>query len=448
MQQLRYSVYLKSIFIALDLIGVVFFYAFFYFTTFGKSLETFIIIGILTAFIWFLISGITRIYNIPRNFTLIRYGERLILHFLVFFPSFYFLLKIGGSAQPDFWKTSLSIFIFLLFLKPLLFLALKYYRKSGKNIRNIMLIGQGDSLSMLKEILKKREDFGYKVFPFHQEKFDLNELQKFWTENGIHSIFIPLNHNFSEDLYSKILEAAETFGVSVSMVPERIFDGLQKYQVEYFDVLPVLKVVETPLSEPANLFIKNLFDLVFSLVVLVAVGIWLVPIIALAIIINSRGPVFFLQKRYGYQNKVFNCIKFRTMVLNEERDSKTTLQNDKRITRVGRFLRKTSLDEFPQFFNVLIGQMSVVGPRPHMMFVEEHYKSFIQKYNLRNTVKPGITGLAQIRGYRGDRENMDWEMKKRIKVDLFYINNWTFTLDLVILIKTFALVLLGDKKAH
>jgi len=171
------------------------------------------------------------------------------------------------------------------------------------------------------------------------------------------------------------------------------------------------------------------------------------PIIAILIKTTSKGPVFFLQKRYGFHEEVFNCIKFRTMVVNDESTTKTTSVNDSRITRIGKFLRKTSLDELPQFINVLKGEMSVVGPRPHMLSVDNYYKPKIGRYSLRSMVSPGITGLAQVNGLRGDFGDVEVEMKKRVLADAFYVRNWSFVLDLVIILKTILLVIGGDKNA-
>ncbi|WP_449400384.1 sugar transferase [Chryseobacterium wanjuense] len=160
-----------------------------------------------------------------------------------------------------------------------------------------------------------------------------------------------------------------------------------------------------------------------------------------------KRPVFFIQKRYGFHEEVFDCIKFRTMIVNNESSTKTTSENDSRITRIGKFLRKTSLDEMPQFLNVLKGEMSIAPPRPHMLAVDNYYKPKIGRYSLRSMVSPGITGLAQVNGLRGDAGDVEVEMNKRVLADAFYVRNWSFVLDLVIILKTVLLVIAGDKNA-
>ena len=211
---------------------------------------------------------------------------------------------------------------------------------------------------------------------------------------------------------------------------------------------PVLIRSKFPLDFLTNIIIKRTFDIFFVIVVLVLICTWLFPLIAILIKLDSKGPVFFLQKRYGFHDQVFQCYKFRTMYVNDGCTTKTTEEKDKRVTKIGRFLRKTSLDEMPQFLNVLWGDMSVVGPRPHMLLVDDFYKLKIGRYSVRSLVKPGITGLAQVNGLRGDTGDMEIKMKKRILADAFYVKNWSISLDLVIIFKTIFLVIKKNKNAN
>ncbi|NJO03450.1 MAG: undecaprenyl-phosphate glucose phosphotransferase, partial [Bacteroidia bacterium] len=189
---------------------------------------------------------------------------------------------------------------------------------------------------------------------------------------------------------------------------------------------------------------KRFFDIVFALIVSILVLSWLIPIVALLIKLDSRGPVFFMQKRGGKDGQEFWCIKFRTMYHRNEGKFRLATKDDCRITPVGKFLRKTSLDEFPQFINVLKGNMTIVGPRPHAIEVDKVFRKAVDKYMVRYLVKPGITGLAQIKGFRG---NDDIYMKYRVRMDVFYVENWSFLLDLKIIGLTVSKMLLGDKNA-
>jgi putative colanic acid biosysnthesis UDP-glucose lipid carrier transferase len=201
----------------------------------------------------------------------------------------------------------------------------------------------------------------------------------------------------------------------------------------------VSPVTFSPLFKKQNLIIKRLFDIIISAIVISILFSWLLPVIALLIKIDSRGPVFFIQKRNKKGGRLFRCIKFRTMLVNENADMQTAILNDDRITGLGKFLRLSHLDELPQFINVLIGDMSVIGPRPHMVTENVKFKGILSFYNDRHFVKPGITGLAQSFGYHGPIKDLI-HLDKKIKYDIFYILNWSVTMDLKILIRTIGMI--------
>ena len=213
-----------------------------------------------------------------------------------------------------------------------------------------------------------------------------------------------------------------------------------------YDNIPVLNVAAVPLDERNNQIIKRAFDIFFSSIVLLLIFSWLYIIIALMIKLTSRGPVFFKQQRAGKGNRPFNCLKFRTMIVNTP-EFKQATKNDPRVTRVGKFLRKTSLDELPQFINVLTGEMSIIGPRPHPLKLNEEFSPRIEKFMARHYIKPGITGLAQAKGFRGETKD-DLSMKGRVKLDRFYIENWSFLLDLKIIVATIIALAKGDQQAY
>lgn len=189
--------------------------------------------------------------------------------------------------------------------------------------------------------------------------------------------------------------------------------------------------------QPASYYasVKRIMDVTISMVFILLVMSWLTPIVALLIKISSRGPVFFVQKRTGYMGVEFNCYKFRTMFINDEADTRQVSINDRRITRIGKFLRVTHIDETAQFFNVLLGDMSVVGPRPHMLLHTRNYSETVPYYNLRLEVLPGMTGMAQIKDYIGEI-SAERELRKRIQWDIYYMKNRSIMLDINILIST------------
>lgn len=309
-----------------------------------------------------------------------------------------------------------------------------------------MFLNENISTKVLKNILKERKDFGYKIFEF-QGDINIEELQAFWKKNGIHTLFLPLETTFDKNTEDNIFKLAEANKVHISLIPNISQNDWFLYDLGYIQNQPVLHQTSYPLDNYFNFILKRTFDILFSVIILVGICSWLFPIIAILIKTTSKGPVFFVQRRYGFHEEVFNCLKFRTMVVNDDSATKITTENDSRITKLGKFLRKTSLDEMPQFLNVLKGEMSIVGPRPHMLAVDDYYKPKIGRYSLRSMVNPGITGLAQVNGLRGDSGDREVEMKKRALADTYYVRNWSFVLDLVIILKTILLLITGDKNA-
>lgn len=455
MQRLRFSRYFKSVFILLDIlvIAIVFAYAFWRknkgdFSN-GWSELNIISFVILISF-WLLLSGRTKLYSIPRNLTFTIYLERIITHIFLFILGIILLAKVIDNSflKEDRFTIGISLIVLLFLIKSISFFTLKYLRFYGFNHRNIMFLSENKSTLLLKNILESRKDYGFKFFNFDQE-LSISNLKKFWIKNGIHTLYLPSeNSEVLQKLETEIFNAAEKYKVRISLVPDIIQNNFLRYDLEYIEMQPILTQSKFPLDHFSNFILKRLLDITFSLLFLIFIGSWLFPIIAILIKSSGKGPIFFKQERYGYHEKVFICYKFRTMVLNGGSTTETTAQNDQRITKFGKLLRRTSLDELPQFLNVLLGEMSIIGPRPHMLLVDEHFKQKIGRYSLRSFVRPGISGLAQVNGLRGDNGNIDLEMQKRILADTFYVKNWTLSLDLIIFLKTIFLLIKGDKKAR
>ncbi|MCB0854821.1 MAG: exopolysaccharide biosynthesis polyprenyl glycosylphosphotransferase, partial [Bacteroidetes bacterium] len=209
----------------------------------------------------------------------------------------------------------------------------------------------------------------------------------------------------------------------------------RQISIDFFGHIPIISLRQEPLKVLLNRVMKRGFDIAFSIFVIIFVYPILIPIISILIKLESEGPVFFLQPRSGKNNKVFTCYKFRTMKVNGEANEKQATKGDPRVTRVGAILRRTSLDELPQFINVLQGDMSVVGPRPHMLHQTDEYSQIIDKYLFRHFIMPGITGHAQVNGFRGETRDPIL-MKKRVEYDSWYIENWSMLLDMKIVLLT------------
>jgi len=455
MQRIRYSRYLKSIIILLDLLVIAGVFVLYFFNTSRDLIhdqeiwyETSFPLLLVISF-WILLSGRTKIYNISRNLTYILFVERIIIHFLLFIIGLVLIRKVSGNQffGSELTWLSLYLFVFIFLLKSTVYFLIRYIRAIGVNHRNVMFLSENNSTDVLKKTIEERKDFGYKIFSYNSSEVNTEELVDFWKKNGIHTLFIPTENSFSNETEDKLFRLAEANKVHISLIPNISKNNFFFYDLGYIQTQPILTQAKYPLDYYSNFLLKRTFDIIFSVLVLLFICSWLFPIIAILIKKSSKGPVFFIQKRYGFHEEVFNCFKFRTMVVNEDSASKTTSVNDKRITKIGKFLRKTSLDEMPQFINVLKGEMSIVGPRPHMLAVDNYYKPKIGRYTLRSLANPGITGLAQVNGLRGDSGDVEIEMNKRILADAFYIRNWSFILDIVIILKTILLVIKGDKNA-
>lgn len=334
---------------------------------------------------------------------------------------------------------------------------LKKIRRMGMNFRRVALVGSNTSASLLRHELQGDPGYGYKIMgvfdddPVSLHNFSdfytapVHELREFVRLNNIDMIFYTLNADESSAL-RKVMEVADEMGIEFVYLPD-ISPSLRGHFVpSHIGSVPAMTHTVSPLSRSVNGILKRVFDILFSLPVVALFPLWGLPV-AIGIKLSSPGPVFFKQKRTGIRGKDFYCYKFRTMKVNDQADKLQATENDPRKTRFGDFLRRTSIDELPQFFNVLLGNMSVVGPRPHMVSQTIDYSRLIEKYMVRHAIKPGITGWAQVNGYRGGTKHL-WQMERRVEYDVWYIHNWNFFLDLKIICLTVLNALRPDKNAY
>lgn len=342
-----------------------------------------------------------------------------------------------------------SLFYFLMILYRLsIDSILKNYRATGGNIlKCIVIVHKNHGIDLYKEIVQNPE-LGYRCDGVFFVKKHLN-LDKSVPNLGY---FSSLNHKeisnydmifFSQKLslqfQEEIIKLADDLNIKINSIPILPFFDVKNFFISKISTVPYIKINKLPLDKSYNFFIKRSFDIIFSFLVIILILSWFVPLIGLLIKISSKGPVFFIQKREGFRGKIFNCIKFRSMVVNSYSDSVMADENDSRITKFGKFLRISSIDEVPQFFNVFFGDMSIVGPRPHPIKLNECYNHKIKDFNLRHRYKPGITGLSQVSGYSGYISSFD-QMNKRVKTDLAYFKNWSLIMDIKIMFKTFLIL--------
>lgn len=324
----------------------------------------------------------------------------------------------------------------------LLYSFLKYRRKKGLNTSRVLIVGESETTCLLRQIIKTNRILGYNFIGFASDNSKNPEclgtpdqLVQLIKKHQIQMLFVSLSL-FSHQIESReYLNICSTMGIRLRFIPENQRWLRTRANMESIGGLVMIDPQAIPLDEWSLRIWKRLSDLLISSFAILFIFTWLFPIIAIIIKISSKGPVFFVQKRTGINKKTFYCIKFRSMKVNNRANCQQAHANDARISPIGQFLRKTNLDELPQFFNVFLGQMSIVGPRPHMLRHTGTYTKLIDQYLVRHYVKPGVTGWAQINGYRGETDEL-WKMQKRVEYDMEYIENWNFWWDISIVWKT------------
>ncbi|MEO8795888.1 MAG: undecaprenyl-phosphate glucose phosphotransferase [Daejeonella sp.] len=323
--------------------------------------------------------------------------------------------------------------------------------------RRVLIVGAGNVGMNFKKLLNSNPHLGYQIVGFlddtHKPSLNgqylgkIQDIESVLTEyNDIDEVVVALPNGASEGLKT-IVQAAQQDTVRLRIIPDYFHYFSSKYGIGMFEGLPMITLRREPLEEFHWRLVKRAFDTIFSGLVLIFICSWLFPIIAILIKLESKGPVFFTQLRTGRNKVPFKCIKFRSMQVNNDANSLQARKNDSRLTRVGKFLRKSSLDEFPQFINVFLGEMSVVGPRPHMIKHTEEYSKMIDKYLVRHLLKAGITGWAQVNGHRGETRNPG-EMQARVEHDVWYLENWSLVFDIKIIFLTVWNTIKGEQKAY
>lgn len=447
-KQGRYSGYLRPISYIIDLTiinAIAIFYLF-------KGNDSFVF-SIVISLSWLLMSVYSQFYEVYRYTRPINILSLIVKQFVLFsllvlaFSGLYHELDIyPGSIV----KYTLLCFLIISIFKFAIFYLLQKYRISfGGNYRTTVILGLNKKTIALDNFFNKNPEYGYshkKTFNFKNKEHSLNECFQYILDEGIDEIYCSISE-LSNSQIADIVDFADNNLKILKFIPDSKEIYSKKLRYEYYDYIPILTLRNIPLEDPVNTFIKRGFDIIFSSFVIVFVLSWLTPIIGILIKLESKGPVFFKQSRNGFNYKEFDCYKFRSMMPNKDAHLYQATRDDNRVTKVGRFIRKTSIDELPQFFNVLFGDMSVVGPRPHMVSHTTMYAKKIDKFMVRHFVKPGITGLAQTSGFRGEVET-DKDIIGRVKYDIFYIENWSLLLDLKIIFQTFINSVKGDDKAY
>jgi putative colanic acid biosynthesis UDP-glucose lipid carrier transferase len=405
--------------------------------------------------LWILISSLRKDYKIGRTD---EYDKTLssvsvtLIWFLGATAILWTPLQEGNYRWIQIGALGLTLGLLMGIFRVAVQMVLKKYRASGNNYQNAIIVGKGSTSPRLVDVLRIRKDFGINFLGYFDDQADCEQ-----TRGSVEDLFekvpkmnvdlIYIHEKLEASLVKRVIDFADENYIKVKMIPGKSLQLEKSLSFSRYGDFFVINVNDIPLDHPLNSFAKRVFDLAFASFVTVFILSWLIPLVGILIKLESRGPVFFIQKRNGLNNKVFDCLKFRSMTPNDYADSQQATKDDPRVTRIGAFLRNSSLDEMPQFLNVLMGSMSIVGPRPHTLPMNDTFRTQIERYNSRHKIKPGITGLAQVRGYRGEIEN-SFQIRSRVRLDYFYINNWSFLLDLEIMVKTVYELLFNRENAY
>jgi len=409
---------------------------------------------------WLLLSFFLRTYALSNILKFENFTKRTIQAYLVWIilVLFYLFFYRELSISRFFILSTTGGFGLALFLNRFIYLGIfRYFRNSDLLIKKVLILGYNDTAKKLTNYFEQ-DGLNMQILGYIEDDNNISELSHYPVlanisetlriakEMEVEEIFSTITPEQNKIIYD-LMYQSEKECIRFRIVPNLSIFITREVHIEYFGDLPVLSLRKEPLDDVGNRIKKRALDITASLLVTIFILSWMIPIIGLIILLESGRPIFFKQLRTGKNKKPFYCIKFRSMKSNKDADLKQATQHDNRITSFGRFLRESSLDEFPQFINVLRGEMSIVGPRPHMIKHTTDYSKVVDEYMVRQFIKPGITGWAQINGYRGEITNSE-QIKMRVNKDLWYLENWTLWLDLKILFLTIYYIFKGDAKAY
>jgi len=414
---------------------------------------------IVSNLLWVLPSFILRTYADKIILSFEHFTKRTVQVYLLWvtFVLVYLFFTFEVNISRIFIFSTIISFGFGLLLNRFIYLGIRnYYKKSDHIFKKVIILGYNDTAKKLAKYFEE-DSINTQLLGFVEDAGNIRELTHYPVltsldntlqiakELNINEIFSTITPEQNHDIYNLMFQS-EKECIRFKIVPNLSVFITREVHIEYFGDLPILSLRSEPLDDVGNRIKKRVLDIIVSSFVILFILSWLIPLLGLLILLESRGPIFFAQQRTGKNKSTFKCLKFRSMRFNKDADVKQATRNDARVTTIGRFIRKTSLDEFPQFINVFKGEMSLVGPRPHMLKHTDDYSKVVDDYMVRQFLKPGITGWAQINGYRGEITNPE-QIKMRVIKDLWYLENWSLWLDIQILFLTIYHVFKGNKNA-
>lgn len=397
---------------------------------------------------WFLISAIFGLFSTQRAIDSLGIVRSYIQVVVFFFFAFllYFQLQPLDYYARDFIKILFPVFFLSILVWQLSLFYGFFFLQKNRRRRQVIILGQSEMAQKLYRYIKQNPWLGYHCLGIiggnetssYPRLGTFSDLPSLFRQTIIEEIFVA-SADLTTPEKNTLAQWLNEFPVKVTLIPDLGNFSFQHIEIQHWGSIPLVALHPSPLSYRYNQWLKRVFDFLCSSLVIVSLLSWITPLLYLIDLFSSQQGVFFTQKRTSLNGKTFTIFKYRSMYINPDADKKQAVENDARITRLGAFLRKSNIDELPQFINVFLGQMSIVGPRPHMLEHTEQYRQVVQAYMLRHLVKPGITGLAQVNGYRGEVKQLE-DIRRRVEMDLDYIRDWSFLLDLHIVIQTLFLV--------
>ena len=404
---------------------------------------------------WLFITYVLDFYPTARRETFMTNIKKLLYLYAIYGLAYFSWFGFTGSTPNISYQvlTYVVICCFLTVYRFIFYEFIKSYRLSGGNHVNVVVIGKDKNLKKIRKVFDSPQ-FGYRYCGFFDDEpsqsptylGNVFECFKYIIDYHVDEIYCTAAKLSKSDIQD-LINFADNNLIKLKIIPDNKDIFTNAMTVQKYDNIPVLDLRTVPLEADFGRMAKRGFDIAFSSFIILGFLSWLIPILFVLIKLESPGPLFFVQKRHGLKRKTFGCIKFRSMTTSKDANTKMATKNDARVTRIGKFLRKSSIDELPQFFNVFIGDMSVVGPRPHMEQHTSDYEISVDKYLVRHFVKPGITGLAQIKGYRGEIIKPS-DILNRIRLDIMYVEKWSFLLDFKIIFSTVLNAISGEEKAY
>lgn len=424
----------------------------------GPEIE-YMYFGFLISMSWLIVVLAMGIYNDVYILSFESFTKRSIQGYVIFLlltltALFFFRILILSRI---FIIVVLSLVFAIIIVNRFIYLAFyQYFRQKDWLVNKVVIVGYNDLAKRLAGYLEEDAINKQVVGYLERENFvtelsrhpilgNIEQTLEICKKHDVNEIYSTIGPEQNPAIYN-LIQLAEQNLIRFKLVPDLKYFINGRIYVDFLNEIPIFNLRNEPLEDLGNRIKKRAFDIAVSSMVIVFILSWLVPLIGLLIRLESKGPIFFAQRRSGKDNKPFFCLKFRSMKVNNAANTLQATKGDKRITKIGSFLRRTSLDEFPQFINVLKGQMSIVGPRPHMLKHTDEYSQQIDQYMIRHFMKPGITGWAQVNGFRGETQNLI-QMQKRVEHDLWYLENWNLLVDIRIMFMTAFNTFKGDKNA-